>query len=74
MSETRLILYEGPAFTIEWFYDERGKSPAREYFLSLPDDRKAALFALARRLGETGLIRDETKFRNEGDKIFAFKP
>lgn len=45
MSEERLILYEGPAFTVEWSYDERGRSPA-----------------------------DETKFRNEGDKIFAFKP
>lgn len=74
MSETRLVLYQGPAFTIEWFYDERGVSTAREFFLSLPDKRKAALFALARRLGETGLILDETKFRSEGDKIFAFKP
>jgi phage-related protein len=74
MSETRLILYQGPSFSIEWFYDKHGKSPAREFFLALPDSRKAALFALARRLGETGLIRDETKFRNEGDKIFAFKP
>ncbi len=74
MVDARLILYEGPAFTIEWFYDERGKSSAREFFLALPDQRKAALLALARRLGEVGLIRDETKFRNEGDKIFAFKP
>jgi phage-related protein len=32
------------------------------------------LLALAKRLGETGQIRDITKFRNEGDKIFAFKP
>ena len=61
MPEMRLVLYEGPAFTIEWFYDKHGKSPAREFFLALPDDRKAALFALARRLGESGVIRDETK-------------
>ena len=32
------------------------------------------MFALAKRLGEMGQIRDITKFRNEGDKIFAFKP
>lgn len=25
-------------------------------------------------MGDVGKIRDETKFRNEGDKIFAFKP
>jgi hypothetical protein len=29
---------------------------------------------LVKRLGDIGMIRDETKFRNEGDKIFAFKP
>jgi phage-related protein len=74
MKELPIILYQGPAFTIEWFYDEQGKSLAREFFMELPDNRKAALFALARRLGEVGLIKDETKFRNEGDKIFAFKP
>ncbi|MCC6220849.1 MAG: type II toxin-antitoxin system RelE/ParE family toxin [Deltaproteobacteria bacterium] len=74
MSATRLVLYQGSAFTIEWFYDERGRSLAREFFLALPDSRKAAFLALARRLGDAGVIRDETKFRNEGDKIFAFKP
>jgi transcriptional regulator with XRE-family HTH domain len=25
-------------------------------------------------MGDTGRIRDESKFRNEGDKIYAFKP
>lgn len=74
MNDIRLVLYNGPAFTIEWYYDERGKSLAREFFLGLNDTRKANLLALVQRLGDTGLIRNETKFRNEGDKIFAFKP
>jgi len=74
MTEIRLILYQGQAFTIEWYYDDKGKSTAREFFLGLNDNRKADLIALARRLGDTGLIRDTRKFRNEGDKIFAFKP
>jgi hypothetical protein len=74
MTELRTVLYQGQAFTIEWYYDDKGKSLAREFFLGLTDDRKADLIALAKRLGETGLIRDITKFRNEGDKIFAFKP
>jgi hypothetical protein len=25
-------------------------------------------------MGDTGKIRDESKFRNEGDKVYAFKP
>jgi phage-related protein len=70
----RLILYQGPAFTVEWYYDEKGRSEAREFFLGLPDERKAALLALAQRLGDSGSIRNDTKFRNEGEKIFAFKP
>lgn len=74
MAQLRLFLYQGQAFTIEWYYDDKGKSVAREFFLALDEDRKADLLALAKRLGETGQIRDITKFRNEGDKIFAFKP
>jgi hypothetical protein len=74
MAETRLILYYGSVFTIEWYYDDKGTSLAREFFLALNDDRKAALLALVKRLGDAGQIRDITKFRNEGDKIFAFKP
>ena len=72
--DIRILLYQGSVFSIEWYYDEKGRSPAREFFLALNDDRKAAMLALAKRLGETGQIRDITKFRNEGDKIFAFKP
>ena len=74
MIDIRLVLYQGTAFTIEWYYNDKGRSLAREFFLDLNDDRKAALLALVKRLGEAGQIRDITKFRNEGDKIFTFKP
>jgi hypothetical protein len=40
MTELRLVLYKGPAFTIEWFYDERGKSSAREFFSPLATKEK----------------------------------
>ena len=73
-TQTRLVLYKGSAFTVEWFYDTRSKSAAREFFLNLSDDRKAALIALAKRLADTGVIRDERKFCSEGDKIFALTP
>ncbi len=32
------------------------------------------VFYLFKRLGDFGKISDKTKFRNEGDQIFAFKP
>jgi phage-related protein len=73
MEEIRFVLYQGQAFTIEWYYTENYDSPAREFFLGLDEDRQAALLALAKRLGDMGQIRDLRKFRNEGDKIFALK-
>lgn len=27
------IVYEGPEFTIEWYYNSTGKSPAKEYLI-----------------------------------------
>ena len=32
------------------------------------------MLKLFKMMGDIGKIRDETKFRNEGDKIYAFKP
>lgn len=68
------IAYEGEEFTIEWYYDAKGKSPAREYYKELSHEQKEKLEFLFRMLGDTGKIRSEEKFRNEDDKIYAFKP
>lgn len=74
MTRPKIIAFQGETYTIEWYYDERGSSQAREFFDSLPKERQLAAFMLFRRMGESGKIFDITKFRNEGDKIFAFKP
>lgn len=68
------IAYEGDEFTIEWYYDSKGKSPALEYYQELSQSQKAKLGFLFEMLGDTGKIRSEEKFRNEGDQIYAFKP
>ncbi|MBR4348347.1 MAG: type II toxin-antitoxin system RelE/ParE family toxin [Fibrobacter sp.] len=68
------VAYEGPCFTIEWFYNEQGESQALEYFNELSDVQKRKVLMLFKRIGDFGRISDVTKFRNEGDKIFAFKP
>ena len=68
------IAYQGRAFTIEWYWDPQGRSPALEYFEGLPEDRQDDLLMLLKRMGDLGRIFDKTKFRNEGDQIFAFKP
>src|SRR5438445_1420309 len=66
--------YRGPAFTIEWYWDPQGRSPALEYFDRLPENRQDDLLMLLKRMGDFGRIFDKTKFRNQGDQIFAFKP
>jgi phage-related protein len=68
------VIYSGSAFTLEWYFNPKGKSQAQEYYQGLHDsDRRKALF-LFKRMGDVGKIMDETKFRSEGDKVFAFKP
>ena len=68
------IAYQGPAFTIEWYWDSQGRSPPLEYFEELPEDRQDNLLMLLKRLGDFGRIFDKAKFRSEGEQIFAFKP
>ena len=72
--ESERIAYQGPAFTIEWYWDADGQSQALEYFERLPENRQDDLLMLLKRMGDFGRIFDKTKFRNEGDQIFAFKP
>jgi phage-related protein len=70
----KFIAYQGEEFTIEWYFDNRGKSEALEYYTALPLDRKKKLAHLFHVLGEMGEIKNEEKFRNEGNQIYAFKP
>lgn len=67
------IFYRGPKFTIEWYYDDRGKSTACQYFSNLSFERKKKFDYLIRLIGVAGKIQNETKFRYEGDQIYAFK-
>lgn len=70
----KYIAYPGQFFTIEWYYDAKGYSQAFEYFNDLPDERKRKFINLFRIMGDRGNLFDITKFRNEGDSIYAFKP
>lgn len=74
MSKKDYIAYKGPEFTIEWYYDSNGKSQAEEYLMNLDALMQQKVFYLFKRLGDFGKISDKTKFRNEGDQIFTFKP
>lgn len=68
------VAYKGEQFTIEWYYSAKGESQAYEYYQDLDASGRIKVLKLFKMIGDTGKIRDETKFGNEGDKIYAFKP
>lgn len=74
MRHRELIAYQGECFTIEWYYDAKGTSQPLSFFYELSNSQKRKLFVLFKRMGDIGRIFDKTKFRNEGDGIYAFKP
>lgn len=68
------VAYSGQFFVIEWYYDSNCKSDVFEYFKNLDEGQQRKAMMLFKRMGDFGKILDKTKFRNESDKIYAFKP
>ena len=68
------IAFEGGKFTIEWYFACNGKSIALDYFESLNDNAQMKTLGLFELIGNTGEIKNATKFNYEDDKIYAFKP
>ena len=70
-----LIAYRGEKFVIELF-GEGTKCPTDTFLEGLDVKVQAKAYALFARLGDTGHIRNEQKFKHlEGsDQIFEFKP
>jgi hypothetical protein len=74
VSSREYFAYKGEYFTIEWFFDSKGKSQPLDYFYAMKDSQKRKLLMLFKRIGDFGTISDKTKFRYENDGIYAFKP
>lgn len=68
------LAYSGTKFDIEWYFDARGKSEALDYYNSLTAQERIKVLHLFKRIGDSGEIKDTTKFNYEGDHIYAFKP
>jgi len=74
MDSGSCVIYSGEKFTLEWYYDSKGNSVAYDYFNNAPEGLQDKFLVLAKKMGDIGKIIDITKFRNEGDGIYAFKP
>lgn len=68
------IAYKGQEFQIEWYYSPTGECQALKYYQELSPGDRIKVLKLFRMIGDTGKIRDASKFRNEGHKVYAFKP
>lgn len=68
------IAYSGNKFTVEWYYNSKGRSEALDYFKSLTMQERIKVLHLFKRMGDVGEIKDKTKFNYEGDHIYTFKP
>lgn len=66
--------YAGVKYTIEWYFTEKGESQSLEFFNGISATEQQKLFHIIKRLGDFGFVSDKTKFRNEGDDIYAIKP
>ena len=69
------LVYNGASLSIEFYVTSNGAVPAEEWLEQLPlaiQQKFAALFA---RIGDTGKIWNERKFKHltETDQIFEFK-
>ena len=74
MDNNSCLIYQGIMFTLDWYYDKNGKSVAKDYYLLSSEEIQKKFLVLVKRMGDFGKIFDKTKFRNEGDGIYAFKP
>jgi len=74
MDKNSCTIYTGEKFTLEWYYDKNGNSIAYDYYKGTTVEQQRKFILLVKRMGDIGKIFDKTKFMNEGDGIFAFKP
>ena len=70
------IFYRGEKFQVEFYFNEKGELPAKEYFDVVDRQVKIKLLALVKYLAENGRLFDEGKFRvvDKQEKIYEFKP
>ena len=67
------LAYKGKRYSIEWYFNIRGKSQAFDCFQELSMDRQKKIFYLFQLMGDFGLIKNIEKFRHEGEQIYVFK-
>lgn len=70
------LIYTGEKFSVYFHAESNVFSDVNDYFENCEEGTQASLLHLVKRISDTGIIFDETKFRIEDKvhKIYCFKP
>lgn len=70
------VFYKGAKYQVEFYFNEKGELPAKDYFDAAHRQVKIKLLALVKYMAEEGRLYDEMKFRlvDKDEKIYEFKP
>lgn len=76
LKPSEYIFYKGQKYQVEFYFNEKGELPAKEYFDAVDRQVKIKLLALVKYIAEEGRLFDEGKFRivDKNEKIYEFKP
>lgn len=70
VSNEKYIAYDsGEEKTIEWYFDDRGKSLVKKYYEGLEESRRKKVRKLFMLMSHEGEIKNTEKFIHEGDGI-----
>lgn len=70
------VFYQGRRFQVEFYYTDKGRLPAKEYFEETSTKVQVKLAVLVKYIAEEGRLFDQTKFRivDPAGRIYEFKP
>ncbi len=70
------VFYVGEHYRVEFYFSEKGRMFAKEYFQDSDSQVQVKLLALVKYISENGRLYDENKFRlvDKHEKLYEFKP
>lgn len=71
------IFYQGGKFQVEFYFNEKGEMPAKEFLEGISSEKVVVkLAAFVKLIADEGMLYDEQKFRivDRKEKIYEFKP
>ena len=72
MKDREYIVYEGGAFTVEWYYDAKGKSQPLNFYEELDRDQKIQFLNLVKNHRRYRQHTEQNKVQERGRQDFRF--